>query len=51
MAAPDITSRERMLADILKEKGIPIENHYGLEHEGVSRTAKFRTTPPRAPNN
>ncbi len=37
MATVEAPSREKRLADILKEKGIPIENHYGQEHEGVTQ--------------
>lgn len=36
MAVLESSRRERRLADILKEKGIPIENHFGAEFEGVT---------------
>src|SRR5512137_155284 len=36
MATSGAPSRERLLADILREKGIPIENHFGPEHAGVT---------------
>ena len=37
MATVEAESRERKLADILKEKGIPMENRYGQEFEGVTQ--------------
>ena len=36
MATSESPTRERLLADILREKGIPIENHFGPEHAGVT---------------
>jgi 4-hydroxyphenylacetate decarboxylase large subunit len=36
MATLELDSRERKLADILKEKGIPIENHFGPEYQEVT---------------
>ncbi len=46
MATLDAPTRERMLADILKEKGIPIEYRYGEEFAGVAeREVKYDPTP------
>jgi hypothetical protein len=36
MSILQVGTRERMLADILREKGIPIENYYGAEYQGVT---------------
>lgn len=40
--------REKRLADILKEKGIPIEYKYGDEHEGVTGREVVANPSPRA---
>lgn len=48
MATLDVPTREKMLADILKEKGIPIENHYGAEYEGVTDREVLYDPTPRA---
>ena len=36
MTVPSIEKRGKMLADILLEKGIPVEYHFGKEHEGTT---------------
>jgi 4-hydroxyphenylacetate decarboxylase large subunit len=48
MAAPEVVNRERMLADILKEKGIPIEYRYGEAHEGITAREVQNDPTPRA---
>ncbi len=48
MATLEAPSREKRLADILKEKGIPIENHYGPEYEGVTNREVLNSPTERA---
>ncbi len=46
MATPVVESRQKLLAEILMEKGIPIEYRYGREHEEVAdREIKNDPTP------
>lgn len=44
----EASNRVRMLADILKEKGIPIENHYGPQFEGVTNREVLTSPTERA---
>jgi len=44
----EVGTRERMLADILREKGIPIENYYGQEYQGVTDREVLNEPTPRA---
>lgn len=48
MGVLEATAREKLLADILKEKGIPIENHFGPEYEAVTGREVLNDPTPRA---
>jgi 4-hydroxyphenylacetate decarboxylase large subunit len=48
MAVTKAEERVLKLAEILKEKGIPIENHYGLEYEQVTNREVLNDPSPRA---
>ena len=48
MSILQVGTRERMLADILREKGIPIENYYGQEYPGVTDREVLNEPTPRA---
>ncbi len=48
MGILEVGNREKMLADILKEKGIPIEYRYGQEFDGVTDREVLRDPTPRA---
>src|SRR5512139_41694 len=48
MTTMEASSRERLLADILREKGIPIENYYGAEYQGVTDREVLNEPTPRA---
>ena len=48
MVAHEAPGREKRLADILKEKGIPIENHYGPEFANVACREVKKDPTPRA---
>ncbi len=48
MGVLEPSTREKLLADILKEKGIPIENHFGPQYEAVTGREVLNDPTPRA---